>query len=358
MPHAIDFGPDHVVKHFGPGERDGYERELRALTLLAEHAPGLAPRPLPDVARPAHAPRSAAARTAAPSPDGPGTTSSGRCPPPLRMTRVPGAPLRGTRVDGRRTAALAAAVGTLHDAVPPEALARVPLRPDGQDFVRARLRAWSRNGPGGDDPLVAEAARAGLAWLAHADLAPPPHPVFGPGDGNLANYLWDGSRVRVVDFESSGRSDRAYELAEITEHVSGWTSDAPGFAPSSSGGPARGRIGTGPPGAGSTAVTPTGFASKGVESTERGSTGIGSTGVDGAGIEVAGAHGPGTEFDAEAFLGHFDLTDAERARLDDCRRLLALAWVFMLSYDDPARPRNPPGTARHQASRLLARLNA
>ncbi|WP_281367907.1 hypothetical protein [Nonomuraea typhae] len=30
-------------------------------------------------------------------------------------------------------------------------------------------------------------------------LARPGTPVFGTGDGNLANYLWDGTRVGVVD---------------------------------------------------------------------------------------------------------------------------------------------------------------
>jgi hypothetical protein len=34
--------------------------------------------------------------------------------------------------------------------------------------------------------------------------------------------LWDGARIRVVDFEYSGRSDRAFELAEVTEHISAW----------------------------------------------------------------------------------------------------------------------------------------
>ncbi|MBZ4014213.1 hypothetical protein CCS38_00205 [Streptomyces purpurogeneiscleroticus] len=68
-----------------------------------------------------------------------------------------------------------------------------------------------------------------------------PPPVLGFADGNLANYLWDGEGngsgdgngsgsgsgdgacVRLVDFEDSGRSDRAFELAEITEHVSAWS---------------------------------------------------------------------------------------------------------------------------------------
>ncbi|GAA0953606.1 hypothetical protein [Nonomuraea longicatena] len=41
-------------------------------------------------------------------------------------------------------------------------------------------------------------------------------------DGNHANYLWDGDgqRVRLVNWEDSGRSDRAFEIGEMTEHIS------------------------------------------------------------------------------------------------------------------------------------------
>lgn len=56
--------------------------------------------------------------------------------------------------------------------------------------------------------------------------------VFCNGDGNLSNYLWDGTRVQVVDFEYSGQNDQAFALAEITEHVSAWVDtdfDVPHF---------------------------------------------------------------------------------------------------------------------------------
>jgi hypothetical protein len=46
--------------------------------------------------------------------------------------------------------------------------------------------------------------------------------VFGQGDSYLGNFLWDGSRLRVVDFEDSGRSDRAFELAGLAEHIGMW----------------------------------------------------------------------------------------------------------------------------------------
>jgi thiamine kinase-like enzyme len=34
--------------------------------------------------------------------------------------------------------------------------------------------------------------------------------------------LWDGTEVRIVDFEDSGPSDRAFELADLVEHISAW----------------------------------------------------------------------------------------------------------------------------------------
>ena len=48
--------------------------------------------------------------------------------------------------------------------------------------------------------------------------------MFAQRDGNLANHLWDGQQVRLVDFEHSGRGDRAGELADFTEHLSVWGS--------------------------------------------------------------------------------------------------------------------------------------
>ncbi|MFD7921478.1 hypothetical protein ACFV3R_19895 [Streptomyces sp. NPDC059740] len=58
-----------------------------------------------------------------------------------------------------------------------------------------------------------------------------------------------------------------------------------------------------------------------------------------------------------SFLHRFDLSAAERERLTDCRRLLALVWLFLLALDAEREvPRNPPGTAEQQARRLTALL--
>lgn len=198
--HSITVGSAGVTKRFRGGDPDRAAREWRALCLLDRYAPGLAPQP-----------RQADLAAAEPT---------------VVMSRLAGTPLRGELVDAARTTALAAAVAALHQAVPPDVLAAVPLRPGRQDELTRLVLSWY----GGVRPQAGEqveaAMRDGMDWLSRRPPQPgEPHgvpAVFGPGDGNLANYLWDGTRVQVVDFEDSGRSDRAFELAEITEHVAAW----------------------------------------------------------------------------------------------------------------------------------------
>ncbi|HEX4813979.1 MAG TPA: phosphotransferase [Nonomuraea sp.] len=190
--HDVVVDGDVVIKRFLDGKQGGAEREWRALTLLAEYAPGLAPEPVAYE---------------------PGVVS---------MTRVDGAPLRGLLVGPAHLAAMAAAVGELHFAVPRAVLDTVPVRPYQQgelcDWLWRRAERWRPR-----DPSADRAVKEGLRWLetwrpGESGVTP----VFGSGDGNLSNLLWDGARVRAVDFEDSGRSDLAYELADLAEHVSMW----------------------------------------------------------------------------------------------------------------------------------------
>lgn len=259
--HTLDIRSETVTKRFRPGSRAQSEREWRALSLLGVHAPGLAPAPL--------------------------RASLAADEPTVVMSRLPGGPLRGRRLDDRRLDALVSAVSEVYAALPAHVLSEVPVRPGHRQYLVGRIREWAPRARPRVGPEVGRAMDGGLEWLAGAaldeSLFPDVSPVFGPGDGNLANYLWDGSRVRIVDFEESGRSDRPFELAEITEHVAAWV-DEP--------------------------------------------------------------------LDAEAFLGRFELDASERPLLLEARRLLALVWLFLLSFDDPDHPRNPPGTAERQAARL------
>ncbi|MET7718752.1 phosphotransferase [Streptomyces sp. NPDC005407] len=255
---------DQVVKRFPHQDGGRAEREWRALTLLAAHAPGLAP-----------APRAADLTAVEPT---------------VVMSRLAGAPLRGCALGNEQVKALADAVNQLHAAVPADVLRQVPVRPGQQRDLIAQLKEWAVAVRPHGEGSVGRAMDCGLRWLARSGLStdgvPQVPPVFGPGDGNLANYLWDGFRVRVVDFEDSGRSDRPFELAEITEHVGSWVEHP---------------------------------------------------------------------LNVTAFLDHFDLTAAEEVRLRDCRRLLALVWLFLLALDHK-NVRNPPGTAEQQADRLMERL--
>ncbi len=198
--HVVVMGSGSVIKRFRGEDRERGRREWRALGLLARYAPGLAPVPWKvDLAS---------------------------AEPTVVMSRLTGVPLRGVLLSDDQVEALAAAVGKVHAAVPPDVLAGVPLRPGYQGELVSHIRSWfpQLRPRVGDE--VGRAMDEGVGWLARSGLESAGQldlpSVFGPGDGNLANYLWDGQRVQMVDFEDSGRSDRAFELAEITEHVASW----------------------------------------------------------------------------------------------------------------------------------------
>lgn len=199
--HLIDIRGDVVTKRYIDGKEGGAEREWRALTLLAEHAPGLAPAPIAF--------------------DG-----------GVVMSRIDGVPLRGMAAAAVHAGALVEAVSTMHAAVPRAVLDQVPVRPWQVGMLGPQVRQWceswlaTRTDRVGGAAASAQEDRAvgeGLRWL---DSWRPGEvgvtPAFGAGDGNLANFLWDGTRVRILDFEDSGRSDRVFELAELAEHVSMW----------------------------------------------------------------------------------------------------------------------------------------
>jgi aminoglycoside phosphotransferase (APT) family kinase protein len=261
--HSLEFRDEVVVKRYTSWGRGEPRREWAALTLLAEHAPGLAPTPL-EAALDAH-------------------------PPMIVMSRLPGGVLRGEHATGEQIKAMAAALNRLHQ-IPAKVVEAVEPAPWGPAAAVNKTRAWAGNHPYlGTDPLVQEAFRAGVSWLASD--APdqlttnPLPPVLGLADGNHANYLWDESerRMRLIDWEDSGRNDRAFELGEVCEHVSR---------------------------------------------------------VDGA-------------LDTEQLLALIDLAPGEAERVLGFRRLVALGWMLQLGPDGPATPHNPPGTLKRLAERVL-----
>lgn len=199
--HDLTFTTTEVRKRFVTWDRAEPEREWRCLTLLAEHAPGVAARPLRREVE-----------------DG---------APVVVMERLPGDPLGGRPLTAAQTEALGRTLRRLYD-VPLEAVHRAGLaeRRYGPSSQQQTMSEWLADDDELDrcqDPvLVAEAVHVARDWLARSDALPAPHlSALGISDLNPANVLWDGERCRLVDFEDGGLSDPAYELADHTEHLAG-----------------------------------------------------------------------------------------------------------------------------------------
>jgi aminoglycoside phosphotransferase (APT) family kinase protein len=207
--HGITIEEGMAVKRFR-SPVDGDERRLygdeplrewRALMLLARFAPGLAPRPM--------------------------WADLDADPPLIAMSRVPGTPLGTRPVNEAEESAVAAALSRLHHAIPPSALERVERAPGSPHLLPGRIREMTYACDAEVlDSQPRQAYRVALAWLdsgsAERAASVTGPPVFAQGDPNLANHLWDGNRVHLVDFEASGRGDQATELADFTEHVTVW----------------------------------------------------------------------------------------------------------------------------------------
>lgn len=196
----IDRRQGLVVKRFTSWDRGEPEREWAALTLLATAAPGLAPDP---VSR---------------STDG---------PPAITMSLLPGTPLDDGPLSSGQTGALAGALRHLWSAKPPPQRG-ANLLPNVAGFTAQVHGMLAAGPPPGLHLVVRRAYETSAAWL-HASAATlsgdkrhDADLVLGQGDPCLANFLWDGTRVRIVDFEDSGPSERAFELGIMVEHLSVW----------------------------------------------------------------------------------------------------------------------------------------
>jgi hypothetical protein len=178
-------------------ERGRAEREWQALQLLAAHRPGLAPAPLwydPDPRQPV-----------------------------VVMQLLSGRHLGGQRLDRTQLAMLAQLYAELYQITPATAARPLPAAVGQPAALLRRIGGvWDAMGAGADAPWQAEAARLWQRWSAGPDpavlLAPAPH-MFSRGDPSLANWLWDGHRLALVDFENAGLRDRAVELADLVEHI-------------------------------------------------------------------------------------------------------------------------------------------
>jgi hypothetical protein len=270
--HGVEFYGDRVVKTFRAWDGGQHLREWRGLRLLHQFAPGLAPQPL--------------------------RAEFDTEPPRIVMSRVPGEPLGIRPATSQQVDALVAAIEMMHRCVPGDAVGAAGPQDDPADiagYLRTMLASLVRP-TDGVAPVVrtafdAAAEIVGSDWARDAASIGQPSPVLGLCDNNLANFLWDGEAVHIVDFESARGYDRAYDIADLVEHISvRWTLSAP---------------------------SP-------------------------------------WESVADGLLDRFDLRSDERARVRAYRPVFAAFWLFKLLSGLPADRRRPQGILEDQAGRLLA----
>jgi hypothetical protein len=189
------------VKSFRRWERGEHLREWRGLTLLHQFAPGLGPEPI--------------------------SAQLEVDPPVIVMSCVPGQPLGTRKATVAQIDALVVALERMHRCVPADVLAAADPQDTPADVVELLKKMLASCPPPttAAEPVVRDAFDAVSAfidsdWAERAASIGEPSPVFGLCDGNLANYLWDGQDVHVIDFESAGCNDRAFDIADLVEHIS------------------------------------------------------------------------------------------------------------------------------------------
>jgi hypothetical protein len=189
-----------MLKHYGPNAHDRARREWLSLTVLHKYEPMLAPKPV--------------------------FVDLEATRPSITMSVLPGDPLGGQALSSPELRAMREALDRLYTCVPREELVALPTCFDAPQravgVIAGQLGTQPR--PGGD-AVVTSAYDEALRWLAgsEADRLQSDEPdtvVLGRGDNNLANFLWDGDRIRLVDFEYAGWSDRCAEIADLIEHIS------------------------------------------------------------------------------------------------------------------------------------------
>lgn len=195
--HGLTIEETEVRKEFVAHHEEQAEREWASLVLLAELAPGLAPRPL--------------------------RREDGETPV-IVMERIPGEPLAPRPLTTLQTQALGASLRRLYD-VPVDVAREAgigPRRYGAAEHAQVMVEWLADDHDLGEclDPvLVGEAVEAARAYVAAPPVPEPRLTAFGIADLNPANVLWDGRTARLLDFEDGGLSDPAYELADHVEHL-------------------------------------------------------------------------------------------------------------------------------------------
>jgi Ser/Thr protein kinase RdoA (MazF antagonist) len=196
--HDLTFTDAEVHKRFISWEDGEADREWQCLTVLAEHAPGLAPKPIRR------------------------ETAEGA--PVVVMERLHGDVLGREPLTEQQMVSLGQALSRLY-AVPLAAARAVGIteRRYGAAELPESLRHWLSDEydlePCQEPRPVANTLGAAREWLQAPDLPEPRLCALGIADLNPANVLWDGKHCRLLDFEDGGLSDPAYELADHAEHL-------------------------------------------------------------------------------------------------------------------------------------------
>lgn len=213
---SIDHRGEHyVLKTFRPDRALRVRREWGGLCLLQERGLHFAPTPCYRSESPA--------------------------PALLLMRHIPGEHLGEKHLSPTQLQALAARIRDLH-AIAPETLS-YPLwhsYADPTRFVQALQKELEPLRQLPTTPEHTETLRLLTTWLAGPDpqilATAPPALAFTRGDANLANNLWDGQELRILDFEGCGWRDPSIDLSFFVEHISSrrtpheaWLSFVEGF---------------------------------------------------------------------------------------------------------------------------------
>jgi hypothetical protein len=186
------------VKIYRVDDRRRAEREWLSLAFLSGHQVQSAPLPLWADPHPAQ--------------------------PAIGMTLLPGRPFPETGDHRQPLRALAAVQRQYAELPVPRGLGTLERVDSASHYIRRITGIWapavaSRPRDAQTRDLLQILARWGESGDA-AVLAEPARRIFSWGDSNVLNWLWDGTGIRVVDYEFAGYSDLAFDCADLTEHIS------------------------------------------------------------------------------------------------------------------------------------------
>ncbi|MDQ1295770.1 MAG: hypothetical protein QG608_3657, partial [Actinomycetota bacterium] len=144
--------------------------------------------------------------------------------PTLGMTLLPGQPILDVLDPKSAIRALGATTCALQSLPISEPLASLERVDSIEHYINRLTDIWpSQLTQAADDPRTPRMRSLLRRWQDSGDaelLAQPAVPVYSRGDSNLLNWLHDGRKAYVADFEFSGYSDTAVDAADHIEHIS------------------------------------------------------------------------------------------------------------------------------------------